>query len=117
MAAGTTPLRKSSREREARRLRVQLQRRPGRHHEREVRLQHEPRLPHRKRAPHASVRGATLIGDGATALRHIPLVGNDPALDEGTGQCGKDAQQVPVGVGMPTLRIDALTVGGTDTEG
>ena len=63
------------------------------------------------------VRGATLIGDGATALRHIPLVGNDPALDEGTGQCGKDAQQVPVGVGMPTLRIDALTVGGTDTEG
>lgn len=63
------------------------------------------------------VRGATLIGDGATALRHIPLVGNDPALDEGSGQCGKDAQQVPVGVGIPTLRIDALTVGGTDTEG
>lgn len=62
------------------------------------------------------VRGATLTGDGATALRHIPLVGNDPALDEGAGQCGKDAQQVPVGVGMPTLRIDALTVGGTDTR-
>ena len=61
------------------------------------------------------IRGATLIGDGAHALQHIPLIGNDLMLDEGTGQCGKDAQHVPVGVGMPTLRIDALTVGGTKT--
>ena len=59
------------------------------------------------------VRGAMLSGSGPEALKHIPLIGNDLALDEGTGQCGKDGQQVPVGVGMPTIRIDALTVGGT----
>ena len=57
------------------------------------------------------VRGAMLSGSGPEALK--PLIGNDLALDEGTGQCGKDGQQVPVGVGMPTIRIDALTVGGT----
>ena len=59
------------------------------------------------------VRGAMLSGSGPEALKHIPLVGNDLSLDDGTGQCGKDGQQVPVGVGMPTIRIDALTVGGT----
>lgn len=62
------------------------------------------------------VRGATLIGDGAAALRHIPMIGRDARLDEGTGQCGKDSQHIPVGVGMPTIRIDSLTVGGTDTD-
>lgn len=60
------------------------------------------------------VKGAMLSGSGPEALKHIPLIGSDLALDEGTGQCGKDGQQVPVGVGMPTLRIDALTVGGTE---
>lgn len=63
------------------------------------------------------VKGAMLSGSGPEALKHIPLIGNDPALDEGTGQCGKDGQQIPVGVGMPTVRIDALTVGGTELTG
>ncbi len=61
----------------------------------------------------APVKGAMLSGTGPETLKHIPLIGNDAALDDGTGQCGKDGQQVPVGVGMPTIRIDALTVGGT----
>jgi TldD protein len=60
----------------------------------------------------APVKGATLIGDGATALRHIRAVGNDLALDPGIGNCGKSGQWVPVGVGQPTLLIGGLTVGG-----
>ena len=59
------------------------------------------------------IKGAMLIGSGSQALRHIPMIGNDFSLDEGAGQCGKDGQHVPVGVGMPTVRIDSLTVGGT----
>jgi TldD protein len=59
------------------------------------------------------VKGATLIGNGPDALTRVSMVGNDLALDEGIGTCGKDGQSVPVGVGMPTLRIDAMTVGGT----
>ena len=62
------------------------------------------------------VKGAMLSGDGKTALQQIKLIGNDLALDDGTGQCGKDGQQIPGGVGMPTVRIDALTVGGTAFE-
>jgi len=58
------------------------------------------------------VKGATLIGDGPTAMRQIRAVGNDMALDPGIGNCGKDGQWVPVGVGQPTLLIDGLTVGG-----
>ena len=58
------------------------------------------------------VKGATLIGDGATALRQVKLIGNDPALDPGMGMCGKAGQWVPVGVGQPTLLIGGLTVGG-----
>ncbi len=61
----------------------------------------------------APVRGATLIGDGATALRHITAIGNDMALDPGIGNCGKNGQWVPVGVGQPTLRIGGLTIGGS----
>ncbi len=61
------------------------------------------------------VKGATLIGSGSEALTRVGLVGNDMALDPGIGTCGKDGQGVPVGVGQPTLRIDALTVGGTAT--
>jgi TldD protein len=60
-----------------------------------------------------AVKGATLIGNGADALTRISMVGNDMALDPGIGTCGKDGQGVPVGVGQPTLKIDALTVGGT----
>lgn len=58
------------------------------------------------------IRGATLIGDGASALKQIRAIGNDPALDPGIGNCGKQGQWVPVGVGLPTLLIGGLTVGG-----
>jgi TldD protein len=61
----------------------------------------------------AALKGATLIGDGATALRNIRAVGNDLALDPGIGNCGKAGQWVPVGVGQPTLLIGGLTVGGS----
>jgi len=59
------------------------------------------------------VKGATLIGNGPDALTRIALIGNDMSLDPGVGTCGKEGQSVPVGVGMPTLRLDGLTVGGT----
>jgi TldD protein len=61
----------------------------------------------------APVKGATLIGNGPEAMNRVSMVGNDLALDEGVGICGKDGQSVPVGVGQPTLRIDLMTVGGT----
>jgi TldD protein len=61
------------------------------------------------------VRGATLIGNGPDVLTRVSMVGNDLKLDEGVGTCGKEGQDVPVGVGQPTLRIDGLTVGGTAT--
>ena len=60
----------------------------------------------------APVKGATLIGDGATALRQIRGIGNDMALDPGIGNCGKAGQWVPVGVGQPSMMIGGLTVGG-----
>ena len=59
------------------------------------------------------VKGATLIGAGADALTRISMVGNDMALDSGVGTCGKDGQGVPVGDGVPTLRVHGLTIGGT----
>ncbi len=59
------------------------------------------------------VKGATLIGNGPEVMGRISMVGNDLALDTGVGVCGKEGQSVPVGVGQPTLKIDALTVGGT----
>ena len=61
----------------------------------------------------APVKGATLIGDGATALQQIRALGNDMALDPGMGNCGKAGQWVPVGVGQPTVMIGGLTVGGS----
>ncbi len=63
----------------------------------------------------APVKGATLIGDGPSALKRIRALGNDMALDPGLGTCGKDGQWVPVGVGQPTVLIDGLTVGGSAT--
>ena len=63
----------------------------------------------------APVTGATLIGDGATALKQIRALGNDMALDPGMGNCGKQGQWVPVGVGQPTVMIGGLTVGGSAT--
>ncbi len=59
------------------------------------------------------VKGATLIGNGPDVLQRVSMVGNDLKLDTGVGTCGKEGQSVPVGVGQPTLRIDSLTVGGT----
>lgn len=60
------------------------------------------------------VKGATLIGNGPDVLTRVSMIGNDMALDPGVGTCGKEGQSVPVGVGQPTLRIDGLTVGGTN---
>lgn len=62
------------------------------------------------------VKGATLIGNGPDVMKKISMIGNDLALDGGIGVCGKDGQSIPVGVGQPTLKIDALTVGGTEVE-
>ncbi|MDQ6973965.1 MAG: metallopeptidase TldD-related protein, partial [Mariprofundaceae bacterium] len=59
------------------------------------------------------VKNATLMGMGHEALQKISMIGNDLALDPGVGTCGKGGQYVPVGVGMPSIRIDELTVGGT----
>jgi TldD protein len=59
------------------------------------------------------VKGATLIGNGPESLTRVSRVGHDLKLDEGVGTCGKDGQSVPVGVGLPTIRIDRMTVGGT----
>jgi TldD protein len=63
----------------------------------------------------APVKGATLIGDGATSLKHIRAIGNDLQMDPGIGSCGKAGQFVPVGVGQPSLLIGGLTVGGSAT--
>ncbi len=60
------------------------------------------------------VKGATLIGNGPDVMTRVSMAGNDLKLDAGVGVCGKDGQSVPVGVGQPTLRIDGLTVGGTE---
>jgi TldD protein len=60
----------------------------------------------------SAIKGATLIGDGPTALKHIRAIGNDMALDPGIGNCGKAGQWVPVGVGQPTMLIGGLTIGG-----
>jgi len=61
------------------------------------------------------VKGATLIGNGPDVLTRVRMIGNDLALDPGVGTCGKEGQSVPVGVGQPTLRIDGITVGGTQS--
>jgi TldD protein len=63
------------------------------------------------------VKGATLIGDGPTVLTRVTAVGNDLQLDPGIGTCGKDGQGVPVGVGIPTIKVSSLTVGGTAPKG
>jgi TldD protein len=62
------------------------------------------------------VKGATLIGNGPDVLTRVSMVGSDLKLDEGIGTCGKDGQSVPVGVGLPTIKIDGLTVGGTAAQ-
>ncbi len=64
----------------------------------------------------APVKGATLIGNGPDVMTRVSMIGNDLELDAGVGVCGKNGQSVPVGVGQPTIRIDGLTVGGTETS-
>ncbi|HYX54105.1 MAG TPA: metalloprotease TldD [Candidatus Limnocylindrales bacterium] len=61
----------------------------------------------------APLKNCTLIGNGPDALTKVSMVGNDLQLDEGVGTCGKDGQSVPVGVGIPTIKLDSMTVGGT----
>ncbi len=61
----------------------------------------------------APLKNCTLIGNGPDALTKVSMVGNDLKLDEGVGTCGKDGQSVPVGVGIPTIKLDSMTVGGT----
>jgi TldD protein len=63
----------------------------------------------------APIKGATLVGNGPDVLTRVSMVGNDLQLDAGIGVCGKEGQSVPVGVGQPTLRVDAMTVGGTSS--
>lgn len=65
----------------------------------------------------APVKNATLIGVGPDALKKVTMVGNNPEFDPGIGTCGKDGQSVPVSVGLPTVRMDAITVGGTEVRG
>ncbi|MEL6388472.1 MAG: metallopeptidase TldD-related protein, partial [Pseudomonadota bacterium] len=60
----------------------------------------------------APVKNATLIGHGPAAMENVTMIGNDFAMDDGVGVCGKAGQSVPVGVGQPTLRVEGLTVGG-----
>ena len=62
------------------------------------------------------IKGATLIGNGPETMQHVSMVGNDLELDCGIGTCGKAGQSVPVGIGPPTLKIDTITVGGTETK-
>ncbi len=59
------------------------------------------------------IKGATLIGSGIEAMQQVSMVGNDLDIDRGVGVCGKAGQSVPVGVGQPTLKVDSMTVGGT----
>ena len=61
-----------------------------------------------------SIKGMTLIGNGPDVLKKVSMVANDMKLDDGVGTCGKEGQSVPVGVGQPTLKIDDITVGGTE---
>ena len=61
------------------------------------------------------IRGATLIGNGPEVMNRVSMVGNDLSLDSGVGVCGKDGQSVPVGVGQPTIKVDEIVVGGTQT--
>ena len=63
-----------------------------------------------------AVKGATLIGNGADTLKRVSMVGNDLQIDQGVGVCGKEGQSIPVGVGQPTLRLDEITVGGTNSQ-
>ena len=65
----------------------------------------------------APLKQVNLIGNGPEALRTVSMVGHDFAASDGMWTCGKDGQSVPVGVGMPTVKLDAITVGGTEVGG
>ena len=91
-------------------LRDLVRRRPGRHHQREVRLHLHRGLSGQERQDPPPVKGATLIGDGPSAMRKIRMIGNDMQIDPGIGTCGKNGQGVPVTVGQPTLLMEGLTI-------
>ena len=112
-AGGRDPARGNRVLGQARPVRGEFRRRPGRYHERQVRVLGLRGLHDRERQDHLSGQGATLIGNGPDAMNRVTLIGNDMKLDSGVGTCGKDGQSVPVGVGMPTVRMEGLTVGGT----
>ncbi len=90
----------------------QLRRRSGGHHLRQVRLLRLRGLPHRGWQDHRTHQGATLIGNGPEAMSQVSMVGRDRAGSRGRG-LWQEGQSVPVGVGQPTLKLDQLTVGGT----
>ena len=91
----------------------QLRRRAGRHHLRALYLLGDGGLPHREGQDDPADSRRTLIGNGPEVMTRVSMVGSDLKLDDGVGTCGKDGQTVPVGVGLPTLRVDELIVGGT----
>ena len=97
----------------ARALLRQFRRRPGRYHQRQFRFSASESYLIEGGKLTRPVRNATLIGNGPEAMKYVSMVGNDLQLDEGIGVCGKEGQSVPVGVGIPTVRIDRMTVGGT----
>ena len=93
-------------------LRRELRRRPGRHHQRQVRVLGRRGVDDRGRQAHLPGEGRDADRQRSRSADPVSMIGNDLALDAGVGTCGKDGQSVPVGVGQPTLRIDGLTVGG-----
>jgi TldD protein len=88
-----------------------FRRRAGRYRLGQVRVLLHRGLQGRKRQAGRPIKGATLIGDGPSVLTRVIGIGNDMALDEGVGVCGKGGQSVPAGVGQPTLLVEGLTVG------
>ena len=113
MLAGAGCTRRHHRVGEVRRLCGELRWRPGGYYQRQVCVFCLRGLPDRGWQDHRAAKNATLIGNGPDVLTKVSMVGSDLKLDEGVGTCGKDGQSVPVGVGIPTLKVDRLTVGGT----
>ena len=113
MLGGDADARGRPRRAQGRHLRRRLRRRPGRHHQRQVRLLLHRGLPGEGRPRRRPGQGRDADRRRRHRAPHIRAIGNDMALDPGMGNCGKDGQWVPVGVGLPTVLIGGLTVGGS----